>query len=160
MGVATIRRDNGIQPMTVEIEYCLPCGFRERALNTVDALLAELGRDVDGVTLTPGHEGVFMISVGEKVIFDKDEGRYDINEIIALSRRISKRLRERTTIPVDRSGNKTNSVIGTRTCTSSNSLSRIVSRTGTPVRPVCVEPGQKSVTRTYAGERTECRNGE
>ena len=82
MGVATVRRDNGIQSMTVEIKYYVPCGFRERALNTADALLAELGRDVDGVTLTPGHEGVFRISLGETVIFDKDEGKYNINEII------------------------------------------------------------------------------
>lgn len=68
--------------MTVEIEYCVSCEFRERALDTADALLAELGRDVDGVVLTPGHGGVFKISVGEEVVFDKDEETYDVNRIV------------------------------------------------------------------------------
>lgn len=66
---------------TIEIEYCVPCGLRENALNTADAILAEFGRELDGVTLTPGHGGVFKVYANEEVIFDKDEQRYDIDTI-------------------------------------------------------------------------------
>lgn len=66
---------------TIEIGYCVPCGLRENALNTADDILAEFGRELDGVTLTPGHGGVFKVYANEEVIFDKDEQRYDIDTI-------------------------------------------------------------------------------
>jgi len=67
---------------TVEIEYCVPCGLRENALETADSILAEFGRDLDGVELTPGHGGVFKVYVDGEVVFDKDEQGYDVDAIL------------------------------------------------------------------------------
>lgn len=66
----------------IEIEYCVPCGLRDNALDTADAILAEFGRELDGVELTPGHGGVFKVYVNGETIFDKDEQGYDIDVII------------------------------------------------------------------------------
>ena len=65
----------------VTIEYCVPCGLRDSALDTADAILAEFGRDLDGVTLTPGHGGVFKVCADGEVVFDTDEQSYDIDTI-------------------------------------------------------------------------------
>lgn len=56
----------------IEIEYCVPCGFRSSAIKTERALLDEFGQDVDRVTLRPGHGGVFRIHVDDEVVWDKD----------------------------------------------------------------------------------------
>lgn len=65
----------------VEIEYCVPCGLRDSALTTADTVLSEFGRELDGVTLTPGHSGVFKVYAGGEVVFDKDVQGYDVDEI-------------------------------------------------------------------------------
>lgn len=57
----------------VEIEYCVPCGLLDYALETQHALLEEYGQDIDGVTLKPGHGGVFKVRVDDDLVFDKDE---------------------------------------------------------------------------------------
>lgn len=66
---------------TVEIEYCVPCGLRDNALDTASAVLTEFGQELDGVTLTPGHGGVFKVYTGGEVVFDKDEHGYQIETI-------------------------------------------------------------------------------
>lgn len=49
--------------MTVDIEYCVPCGHLDRAIATQRAILERFGEQVDGVRLTTGHGGVFTIRV-------------------------------------------------------------------------------------------------
>lgn len=66
----------------VEIEYCVPCGLRSNALETADQILAEFGRELEGVTLTPGHGGVFKIYADGALIYDKNEQGYDIETIV------------------------------------------------------------------------------
>lgn len=56
----------------VDIEYCVPCGFLDRAVETQTRLLKEFGRDLDGVTLTPGHGGVFVVTAGGETVWDRD----------------------------------------------------------------------------------------
>lgn len=76
LGCLNIKRSRPfleVDMTNVEIEYCVPCGHRNNALDTADSLLAEFGRDLDGVAVTPGHGGVFRVSVDGKVVFDKDE---------------------------------------------------------------------------------------
>lgn len=65
----------------IEIEYCVPCGLLSPALKTEQALLDEFGQEVDGVTLRPGHGGVFTIRVDDEVVWDKDVhgGDLDLN---------------------------------------------------------------------------------
>ena len=66
----------------VEIEYCVPCGLLEHAIETQHAVLEAYGQDLDTVTLTPGHGGVFKVSVNGDLVFDKDEaGGYDKDAI-------------------------------------------------------------------------------
>lgn len=67
---------------SVEIEYCVPCGHLNRAIDTQRAILEHFGREVDGVRLKTGHGGVFTIRVDQEQIFDKTEG-FDIDRIIA-----------------------------------------------------------------------------
>lgn len=66
---------------TVDVEYCVPCGHRERALSTADDLLEAVGQDVEFVSLTPGDGGVFRISVDGETVYDAQESGYDAGAI-------------------------------------------------------------------------------
>lgn len=68
--------------VSVEIEYCVPCGHLNRALDTQRDILEHFGRRVDGVRLKTGHGGVFTIRVDGEQIYDKTEG-FDLDGIIA-----------------------------------------------------------------------------
>jgi selenoprotein W-related protein len=61
----------------VEIEYCVPCGHRDRALETADDLLETFAHDVDGVELVPGVGGVFHVLADGDVVYDADEAGSD-----------------------------------------------------------------------------------
>jgi len=66
---------------TVEIEYCVPCGLLDRAIETQRQLLAEYGQRLGTVTLRTGDGGVFVVRVDGDVILDTDERGYDVDEI-------------------------------------------------------------------------------
>lgn len=67
----------------IEIEYCVPCGLLDYALETQHVLLEEYGRDIDGVTLKPGQGGVFKVRVDDELVFDKNEreGGYELEQV-------------------------------------------------------------------------------
>ncbi len=67
---------------TVEIEYCVPCGHLDRAIDTERAILEKFGRRLDGVHLKTGEAGVFTIRVNGEQIHDRSQG-YDLGRIIA-----------------------------------------------------------------------------
>lgn len=48
---------------TVAIEYCVPCGQRQRALDVADHLRDTFGQELEGVSLVTGDSGVFTVSV-------------------------------------------------------------------------------------------------
>ncbi|WP_137289914.1 SelT/SelW/SelH family protein [Natronorubrum halophilum] len=66
----------------VEIEYCVPCGFLERAEDLQHALLSTFGEQLEGVTLVTGANGVFAVRVDDEVVFEKSEESYDVDEIV------------------------------------------------------------------------------
>jgi selenoprotein W-related protein len=66
----------------VEIEYCVPCGHLNRAIDTQRVILEHFGRQVDRVRLKAGHGGVFTIRVNDAQIYDKTKS-FDIDGIIA-----------------------------------------------------------------------------
>lgn len=66
----------------VDIEYCVPCGFLERAENIQHALLSGLGEQLDSVALVTGDHGILTVSVDGETVFDKDEDEYDVDEIV------------------------------------------------------------------------------
>lgn len=71
--------------VTVEIEYCVPCGLVDRAVNVQRELLEEFGRATDGVRLTGGHRDVFEGNVDGDLVFDEsDHGtEFDLDAISA-----------------------------------------------------------------------------
>jgi selenoprotein W-related protein len=66
---------------TVEIEYCVPCGFRDRALDLQRAILTGLERELDSCRLVMGVDGVFRVSVDDEVVFDVAEDDFDVDAI-------------------------------------------------------------------------------
>lgn len=66
----------------VTIEYCVPCGFRERALSLQAALLTSLERQLDAVHLVMGERGVFRVSVDGDIVYDKAEDDADVDEVV------------------------------------------------------------------------------
>ncbi len=66
---------------TVEIEYCVPCGFLERAEAVQHALLSQFGEDIDELTLITGDHGIFEVRVDGEVVFEKSEDEYDVDGI-------------------------------------------------------------------------------
>lgn len=65
----------------VEIEYCVPCGHLNRAIDTQRSILEHFGRKIEGVKLKTGHGGVFTIRVDDDEIYAKGEG-FDLDRII------------------------------------------------------------------------------
>ena len=67
----------------VEIEYCVPCGFLDRASDLQHLFLRTFGERLDGVTLRTGADGVFRVRVGDGVVYDKfEDGEYDPDELV------------------------------------------------------------------------------
>ena len=67
---------------TVEIEYCVPCGFRDRALDLQRAILTGLERDIDSFRLVMGDHGVFQVRVDGRTVYDKDDEEFDVDAIV------------------------------------------------------------------------------
>lgn len=59
--------------MFVDIEYCVPCGFQQQALDIQMILLETCEDDLGAVQLSPGHGGVFRVTVDGETVWDKDE---------------------------------------------------------------------------------------
>ncbi|EMA37322.1 SelT/SelW/SelH family protein [Halobiforma nitratireducens] len=74
---------------TVEVEYCVPCGFLSRAEDVQHALLSTFGEQLEAVTLRTGVDGVFVVRVDDEVVFDKSEDEFDVDGIV---RRVRERL--------------------------------------------------------------------
>ncbi|WP_336325753.1 Rdx family protein [Halovenus sp. HT40] len=74
---------------TVEIEYCVPCGFRERALDVQRAILTGLETELDELSLVMGGHGIFQVRADGDVIYDKSEDDLDVDGIV-------REIRERT----------------------------------------------------------------
>jgi selenoprotein W-related protein len=72
---------------TVEIEYCVPCGFLDRAQDIQRALLQQFGDRLDRVALVTGDHGVLQVRVGDDVVWDKADDPYDLDVV-------TRRLRE------------------------------------------------------------------
>ena len=66
----------------VEIEYCVPCGFRDRALDVQQAILNSLEQELDSVALVMGDHGVFTVSVDGEVVYDKAQDEFDADDIV------------------------------------------------------------------------------
>ncbi len=67
---------------TVDIEYCVPCGHLDRAMDTQRELLETYGERLDGVQLTTGDSGVFEVRVDGELVWDKAEDGYDLDGIV------------------------------------------------------------------------------
>ncbi|MFC7155402.1 Rdx family protein [Halomarina halobia] len=74
---------------TVEIEYCVPCGFLRRAEDVLHVLLTSFGDRLDRVALVTGDHGVFVVRVDGEVVFDASEDDFDADEI---ARRVRSRM--------------------------------------------------------------------
>lgn len=66
----------------VTIEYCVPCGLLDEAVETQRTLLETLGQQLDGVTLDTGDGGVFEVRVDGSTVYDKSEEGYDVDAIL------------------------------------------------------------------------------
>ncbi|MCU4750768.1 Rdx family protein [Halobacteria archaeon AArc-curdl1] len=74
---------------TLQIEYCHPCGYLERAIAVQEAALRQFGTELESATLTVGDHGVFVVRVDGQAVFDIAEDEFDVDDIV---RRIRKRL--------------------------------------------------------------------
>jgi len=66
---------------SVDIEYCVPCGMRDRAVEVQTAILEQFGRGVENVALVTGDDGTFEVRVDGDLVFDKSE-EYDVDDIV------------------------------------------------------------------------------
>ena len=67
---------------TVEIEYCVPCGMLNRALDVEEAILRQFGEQVERVALVTGDHGIFVVRVDGEQVFDKETDAFDVDEIV------------------------------------------------------------------------------
>jgi selenoprotein W-related protein len=66
----------------VEIEYCVPCEFRRRALDVQQAVVGALETDIEECALVMGDGGVFRVRVDGEVVYDKQETGFDVDAIV------------------------------------------------------------------------------
>lgn len=67
---------------TVQIEYCVPCGHLPRAMDVQRSILERFGERVEGVKLKTGANGVFVISVGDEVVYRKPD-EFELDAVLA-----------------------------------------------------------------------------
>jgi selenoprotein W-related protein len=68
--------------MDVDITYCVPCEFLDRAIEVQRHLLETFGAQLDEVSLVTGDHGVFRVEAGDETLYDKHEhGEYDPDEL-------------------------------------------------------------------------------
>lgn len=67
---------------TIEIEYCVPCGFLDRAIDVQRTLLTSFGERLNRVALVTGDHGVFVVRVHDEVVFDVAEESLDVDEVV------------------------------------------------------------------------------
>lgn len=67
--------------MHIEIEYCVPCGHLDRAVEAQRDLLSTFGRDLEGVTLRTGDGGVFKVRVDGELVLDAQQDGFDLDRI-------------------------------------------------------------------------------
>jgi len=63
----------------IAIEYCVPCGFRESAVETQLALLDRFRPVSRQPRARPGHGGVFEVRVDGETIWDKEVHGSDLD---------------------------------------------------------------------------------
>jgi len=66
---------------TVEIQYCVPCGHLPRALSIQESILEHFGRNIAGVTLKTGGDGIFTIHVAGEQIYEKSQ-EFDLDALL------------------------------------------------------------------------------
>ena len=64
--------------MNVTIEYCVPCGHLERAIDVQRDLLVRYGGTLGSVALQTGSGGVFKISVDGELVLDAARDGFDL----------------------------------------------------------------------------------
>ena len=67
--------------MEVEIEYCVPCGHLERAIELERMLLGELGARLAAVQLRTGSGGVFKVRVDGEMVLDAQRDGWDPDRV-------------------------------------------------------------------------------
>ncbi len=67
---------------TVEIEYCVPCGFRRRALDVQQAILSGLETELAEIALVMGDHGIFQVRVDGAVVYDKETDELAVDDIV------------------------------------------------------------------------------
>ncbi|MFC6836335.1 SelT/SelW/SelH family protein [Halomarina ordinaria] len=67
---------------SVEIEYCVPCGFLRRAEDVQHVLLTTFGERLDRVALVTGDHGVFTVRVDGERVFDVSEDDFDVDAVV------------------------------------------------------------------------------
>lgn len=70
----------------IEITYCAPCNYLDRAVSTAQDLLGNYQHVIDSLTLVTGSKGIFDVSVDGEMLYSKDQtGRHaDPGEVLEL----------------------------------------------------------------------------
>ncbi|MDE0573154.1 Rdx family protein [Demequina sp. B12] len=67
--------------MKIDITYCVPCGYLERAIDAQRTLLSTFGGALESVALVTGDKGVFTIAADGVEIYSKPAD-FDITQVV------------------------------------------------------------------------------
>lgn len=67
--------------MNIEIEYCVPCGYLDKASEAQKTILSTFGEQVAQVSLKPGNKGVYTFRADGDVIYTKPD-EFRIEDIV------------------------------------------------------------------------------
>lgn len=79
----TLCENDMTQKAAITLTYCSQCNWMLRASWMVQELLHTFNTDIASVTLVPGTGGIFTITVGDELIWDRkrDDGFPDAAEL-------------------------------------------------------------------------------
>lgn len=61
------------EAVKVSIEYCVPCGYTDRAFGLAQELLNKYVSHIEELTLIPSGNGLYEVIVDEELVFSKKE---------------------------------------------------------------------------------------
>lgn len=61
------------EAVKVSIEYCVPCGYTDRAFSQAQELLQKYVSHIEELTLIPSGNGLYEVIVDEELVFSKKE---------------------------------------------------------------------------------------
>ncbi len=68
--------------MELTVDYCVECGYREKAVKAAEAILEEFEDELESARLVPSGGGIFRLSIDGQIVFDIEKQEFSRDKVI------------------------------------------------------------------------------